>query len=383
MSVTSTTGFEQSIGHEAAVIARAGKPHMAAEGKEAEPLGQGVPRQEPGNENNTGAAAGFPSSAETRAPKSTAGQASSGTQRLKQARSVLNESADEEAFRLRSSGMTYRQIGEKMGVDQSMAHRRVKRQMMRQKMYLNEKLEEARDFELEKLRQMEQALMPEAFGGDHKAIKLVLRIMEMRRRYLKDIPLEHSELFPSIEDRAEMLAEVVDAEWERKGRPGEEPTDDGLYPADREWTPEEASEPAERAREEGEGGSCGEQKERRTSNKEQSNVEVKEGKRSDESNVDRETVDAPFAKMWKDAAEAVRQKLATEGVTANEAASTEPSMKRSAAEPRHDALPPSASSLARSAACGCSSNGRSTKARPKAMGRKTQRKKARRHKAKK
>ena len=159
----------------------------------------------------------------------TAGQASSGThserhggrslqddgtqstQRLKQARSVLDVAADEEAFRLRASGMTYRQIGEKMGVDQSMAHRRVKRQMMRQKMYLNEKLEEARDFELDKLRQMEQAILPDATSGDHSAIKLVLRIMEMRRKYLKDIPLERGDLFPSIEDRAELLAEVVDA----------------------------------------------------------------------------------------------------------------------------------------------------------------------------
>ena len=87
-----------------------------------------------------------------------------------------------------------------MGVDASMAHRRVKRQMMRQKMYLNEKLEEARDFELDKLRQMERAILPDATSGDYNAIKLVLRIMEMRRKYLKDIPLEHGDLIPSIED---------------------------------------------------------------------------------------------------------------------------------------------------------------------------------------
>ena len=196
MSVTNATGFEQLNGYESAVFARAGKPHLAPD----------VP-------NGTGGASGTQS-----------------TERLKQSRSVLNESADEEAFRLRTAGMTYRQIGEKMGVDQSMAHRRVKRQMMRQKMYLNEKLEEARDFELDKLRQMEQAILPDATSGDHASIKLVLRIMEMRRKYLKDVPLERGELYPSIEDRAEMLAEVVDAEWERKGRPGAEPAEDDPYP---------------------------------------------------------------------------------------------------------------------------------------------------------
>ncbi len=201
------------------------------------------------------------------------------TERLRQARSVLNESADEEAFRLRTSGMTYRQIGEKMGVDQSMAHRRVKRQMMRQKMYLNEKLEEARDFELDKLRQMEQAILPDATSGDHSAIKLVLRIMEMRRKYLKDIPLERGELYPSIEDRAEMLAEVVDAEWERKGRPGAE------------------AEPS----------------------------------------VDRGMAEAFLARMWERTAEAVQQKLAAERVTANEAASTEGSRRRSTKPSMDDA----------------------------------------------
>ncbi len=264
MSVENTaTTFERLNGHEAATFA------------------------------NTGATAGLPSSAETRAPKSTAGQASSGTQRLKQARSVLNESADEEAFRLRSSGMTYRQIGEKMGVDQSMAHRRVKRQMMRQKMYLNEKLEEARDFELDKLRQMEQAILPDATSGDHAAIKLVLRIMEMRRKYLKDIPLERGENVPSLEDAPAMLVEVVDAEWERQGRPGEE------------------AEPNE-------DGSCEEQVEEEypISSKEQGM-----SKEGGEATIDGETA-ALFASLLTDAAEAVTQQRAAEGVTANDEAST-------------------------------------------------------------
>ena len=70
--------------------------------QEAEPRKQGIPRQEPGNE-----------------------------ERLKAARSVLNEVADEDALRMRSQGMSYRQIGDRLGVTTAMAHRRVKRQVVR------------------------------------------------------------------------------------------------------------------------------------------------------------------------------------------------------------------------------------------------------------
>ena len=135
-----------------------------------------------------------------------------GTQ--KQDRSVLNEVADEDALRMRSQGMSYRQIGERLGVTTTMAHRRVKRQVVRQNTILNEKLEDARDIELEKLRLMEQALMADAIGGDHSAIKLVLRIMDMRRKYLKDIPLEHAEPTPWFDDSVRLVNGDVGGEEE-------------------------------------------------------------------------------------------------------------------------------------------------------------------------
>ncbi|MCG8583100.1 MAG: hypothetical protein MI757_00110, partial [Pirellulales bacterium] len=46
---------------------------------------------------------------------------------------VPDESKDDLAIRLRTAGLTFREIGEQMGVDPSMAHRRVKRAMIRRR----------------------------------------------------------------------------------------------------------------------------------------------------------------------------------------------------------------------------------------------------------
>ena len=274
MSVASTRRFEQN-GHEAAFTR-----------KEAEPRKRGVPREEPGNE---------------------------------QARCVLDIAADERAFQMRSEGMTYRQIGKKMNVDGSMAHRRVKRHAMRQKMYLHERLEEARDFELEKLRQMEQALLPDATCGDHASIKLVLRIMEMRRKLLKDVPLDSAKEVrevPTIDDTPEMLAEVVNAEYEMKNRRGEESKseqtefevdDDYPFPTDRELTPEE---------------------------EEQFFAEIKKFAKGDsvpnsESPVDGDAEKLHFQQIWSQAAEAVSQRLAEKEVAPNGEQSTRQSTQQS------------------------------------------------------
>ena len=223
MSVASTTSLDPSNGHGAAAFARAAGPPRAPD--EAEMCA---------TPNGTGGASGTQGS--------TAGQASSGTpddgkERPKQTPSELNAAADEDAFRLRSTGMTYRQIGERLGVDASMAHRRVKRQVFRQKTLLNERLEDTRDLELEKLRQMEQSLMPDAIGGDHAAIKLVLRIMEMRRRYLKDIPLAHADPVPWMDDTIGLFKEDEEVEEEEEDEDWDE--DDDSYPEDGSITPEE------------------------------------------------------------------------------------------------------------------------------------------------
>ena len=264
----------------------------------------------------------------------TGGQAANGTPKNR-----LNMAADEEAFRLRSQGHSYRQIGKRMGVDAAMVHRRVKRQLVRQKTILNERLEDVRDMELENMRVMESVLMERVALGEDDAIKLMLRVMETKRRYLKDIPLEHAPQIPWWEDEAKLMEEIA----------------------------EEATEPAERAREEGEGGSyeegveeweeddrvdpsrrrkpADEGRERPTSNKEQSNFErttaadnesarVKylepgDTAREERMPVDVKTAQETFDNVLRIVKESLAQATAERQVTTDGEPSTVPSTERS------------------------------------------------------
>ena len=238
MSFDTSTGFDLLRNHNNGSCSQAPAWEHAAvrgsstadDGKEAEPLEQGVPGQEPGNERKA-----------------------NGTTKNR-----LNIAADEEAFRLRSQGNSYRQIGKRMGVDAAMVHRRVKRQLVRQKTILNERLEDVRDMELENMRVMESVLMERVALGEDDAIKLMLRVMETKRRYLKDIPLEHAPQIPWWEDEAKLMEECAEEEVEEsQSQRGEK------------WEESEAEDPSRRRKPADEG------RERPTSNKEQSNVERK------------------------------------------------------------------------------------------------------------
>ena len=195
-------------------------------------------------------------------------------------RSELNEAADEEAFRLRSEGMTFREIANVMGVDPSMAHRRVKRQLSRQKRNLSDRQEEVREIELEKLRWIEQALLPDAKSGDYTAIKIVLRIMDMRRKYLKDIPPE----------RAEQVAWPGDDDCEVTEQAGEVAT-------------EETG---------------------------QANVDASNGKHRGQTSVDRDRAQEIFSRLSAES----EQPLAEAGVTTTEEGSTKGSTPRSPKRPK-------------------------------------------------
>jgi hypothetical protein len=107
-----------------------------------------------------------------------------------------DESKDELAIRLRTEGYTFREIGERMGVDASMAHRRTKRAMMRRRCEMEDRMEDVRDLEFEKLRIAERALMPQVAEGDQNAIRLLLRIIDTRKRYLKDLPYKNADEDP-------------------------------------------------------------------------------------------------------------------------------------------------------------------------------------------
>jgi len=110
-----------------------------------------------------------------------------------------DESKDELAIRLRIEGKTFREIGAAMDVDAAMAHRRVKRAMMRRRCEMEDRMEDIRDLEFEKLRVAERALMPQVAEGDQGAIRLLVRIIETRRRYLKDLPYKNIDEDPWAE----------------------------------------------------------------------------------------------------------------------------------------------------------------------------------------
>ena len=92
----------------------------------------------------------------------------------------------EDAFELRAGGLTYRQIATRQGVSPSAAYKRVRRAMERHRQQHAESREETRSLELTRLGWLEQRLIPAALRDDREAVRLVLRIIELRRRLLRD-----------------------------------------------------------------------------------------------------------------------------------------------------------------------------------------------------
>jgi len=89
--------------------------------------------------------------------------------------------ADGEALRLRSRGMTYREIGEALGVDHSTAYRRAQRALTS---VVVEAVEEHRTIELLRLDALQSSLWPKALEGNLQAVKAILSIMERRSKLL-------------------------------------------------------------------------------------------------------------------------------------------------------------------------------------------------------
>ena len=91
---------------------------------------------------------------------------------------------EEEALKLRLGGLTYRVIGERMGISESGAYKAVIRALKRLNERIAEKAEEVRRMELERLDKMLRGLWPAALRGHQGAIDRVLRIMQRRAMYL-------------------------------------------------------------------------------------------------------------------------------------------------------------------------------------------------------
>lgn len=99
-------------------------------------------------------------------------------------RPVKLSDKEEQALRLRTLGLTYREIAKQLQVSISTAYSRVMRGLRDLRKRQHEAPSDVRHIELLKLAQLERRVMAEAVSGDHASIRLLLRIMESRKRYL-------------------------------------------------------------------------------------------------------------------------------------------------------------------------------------------------------
>jgi hypothetical protein len=86
-----------------------------------------------------------------------------------------------QALQLRASGATYRQIGDALGIDKQTAWRLVQEEAAQ---IAQETAREVLALELARLDRLQMGVWGDAISGDHKAIEVVLRIMEQRARLL-------------------------------------------------------------------------------------------------------------------------------------------------------------------------------------------------------
>jgi len=112
---------------------------------------------------------------------------------------------DRDALRLRSEGLSYREIAERLGVDTSTAYRRVQRALSA---VPAEDVETHRALELDRLDALQRAVWDKAIDGNLNALDRVLAIMSRRSKLLGlDAPQrrEHSlEYFTSDQITAEV-----------------------------------------------------------------------------------------------------------------------------------------------------------------------------------
>ena len=128
---------------------------------------------------------------------------------------VRGREREEEALGLRLGGLTYRVIGERMGISESGAYKAIIRALKRLNERIAEKAEEVRRLELERLDKMLRGLWPSALRGNQGAIDRVLRIMQRRAMYLGldapkalDVRVTEGELDDTIEAELARLARV-------------------------------------------------------------------------------------------------------------------------------------------------------------------------------
>jgi len=109
---------------------------------------------------------------------------------------------DEAAYHLRTLGLTYRQMAQKLHVSPTAARGRVKRHIHYHRTQIVEHVADVRMMDLEMLRLLTQAHSIPAIHGNRTAGRIMLQIIAQRHRLLKDerLPTQEALLKMSQED---------------------------------------------------------------------------------------------------------------------------------------------------------------------------------------
>ena len=114
-----------------------------------------------------------------------------------------------QALELRKRGMSYRQIGQELGVSRNTAHRYVTEELDELRAETRASAEQLRDLELERLDQYLARLQPKIEDGDEKAIATALRVQERRAKLTGLDAPQRSEVTIGGESVIDRLREVV------------------------------------------------------------------------------------------------------------------------------------------------------------------------------
>jgi len=140
---------------------------------------------------------------------------------------------EEQALRLRTLGLTYREIARQLNVHVSTAYDRVMRGLRALRHLQHEAPGDVRHIELLKLAQLERRVMSEAVTGDHGAIRLLLRIMDSRKRYLAAcLPTTSSK--EELDELLRMFTQPLDDDVAGEVSVGEHPGEHEEAPRDQE-----------------------------------------------------------------------------------------------------------------------------------------------------
>ena len=97
-------------------------------------------------------------------------------------RSVLAEERRVKCLEYRKAGLSYREIGHKLGIQYSAAHRHVKKALSRLREDVHEQAEDLRTLELERMDKLFFLAYRAALDGDLSAIDKAIRVMERRAK---------------------------------------------------------------------------------------------------------------------------------------------------------------------------------------------------------